>query len=67
MYFFHCYHKKKYFQSKETLFFWDTKGRKKVVIIGVGVKKIKIVPLWHPVALYGTSRKLDYVVFIDYL
>jgi hypothetical protein len=43
------------------------KGRKKVVFFGFGVKKMKIVTLWHSVALYGTSLKLDYVVFIDYL
>jgi hypothetical protein len=47
--------------------FWDKKGRKKGAFLGFGVKKIKIVTLWHSVALYGTSRKLDYVIFIDYL
>ena len=30
--------------------FWDKKGRKKVVIFGYFVTKIKIVPQWHSMA-----------------
>lgn len=55
----------KNYQKKRELI--GQKGAEKVVIFGFGVKKIKIVTLWHPVAPYGTYRKLDYVVFIDYL